>query len=101
MANSYERFQELALEVLGRKGVYAILRSLGAGVRRFGLLQQVSGLPPRTLSLRLKELESLGWIRRKQYAGTPPRVDYDLTSRGKTLKPLLEAVERWTRQTAR
>ncbi len=86
---------EVVLELLGQRGVYTILRSLQGGSLRFGALQQATGLPPRTLSLRLKELEELGLISRTEHHEVPPRVDYALTSLGQALQPALEALARW------
>ncbi len=95
MIKSAEKPLEAVLELLGQRGVYTILRSLQGGSLRFGALQQVTTLPPRTLSLRLKELEELGLISRTEYNEVPPRVDYALTSRGQALQPALEALARW------
>ncbi|RDI96379.1 transcriptional regulator [Meiothermus sp. QL-1] len=89
---------EALLELLGQRGVYAILRALQNGPLRFGALQQATALPPRSLSLRLKELEELGLIRRTEYPEVPPRVDYALTPRGQSLQPALEALAAWAAQ---
>jgi len=98
MINSVERPLEMMLELLGQRGVYAILHSLTSSSLRFGALQHITALPPRTLSLRLKELEEFGLISRTEYNEVPPRVDYALTSSGKGLRPTLEALARWERQ---
>lgn len=95
MIKSAEKPLEAVLELLGQRGVYTILRSLYSGSLRFGALQQVTTLPPRTLSLRLKELEEFGLISRTEYNEVPPRVDYTLTSQGQALQPALEALARW------
>ncbi len=95
MIKSAEKPLEAVLELLGQRGVYTILRSLHSGSLRFGALQQVTTLPPRTLSLRLKELEELGLISRTEYHEVPPRVDYALTSQGQALQPALEALAIW------
>lgn len=95
MIKSAEKPLEAVLELLGQRGVYTILRSLHSGSLRFGALQQATALPPRTLSLRLKELEELGLISRTEYHEVPPRVDYALTSQGQALQPALEALARW------
>ncbi|MCS7058699.1 MAG: helix-turn-helix transcriptional regulator [Meiothermus sp.] len=89
---------EALLELLGQRGVYTILRALRDGPLRFGSLQQATALPPRSLSLRLKELEELGLIRRTEHPEVPPRVDYALTARGQGLQPALEALAAWEAQ---
>ncbi|WP_337870322.1 helix-turn-helix domain-containing protein [Meiothermus sp.] len=98
MIKSAEKPLEAVLELLGQRGVYTILRSLQGGSLRFGALQQVTTLPPRTLSLRLKELEEFGLISRTEYNEVPPRVDYALTSLGRALQPALEALAQWEQE---
>lgn len=98
MIKSAEKPLEAVLELLGQRGVYTILRSLQGGSLRFGALQQVTTLPPRTLSLRLKELEEFGLISRTEYNEVPPRVDYALTSLGQALQPALEALAQWEQE---
>lgn len=95
MVKSKPLHLEDVLEVLGQRGVYTILRSLEQRALRFGALQQATALPPRSLSLRLKELEEMGLISRTEYQEVPPRVEYALTPRGEALKPALEALARW------
>ena len=43
-------------------------------------------------------MEADGLVRRKDYGEIPPRVDYALTERGRSLKPVLEAMEEWAVQ---
>ena len=60
------------------------------GTLRFSDLQKsMDGISPKTLSLRLKELESQGIITRKVYPEVPPRVEYTLTDKGKQLEGYL------------
>ena len=86
---------EAALDLLGRQGSYRVLRALLDGPLRFGELQSTTGLLPRTLSLRLKEMNDAGWVERQQFAEVPPRVEYRLTRTAKALEPQLRAVEAW------
>lgn len=95
MIESNEKPLEVVLELLGQRGVYTILQSLTSGPLRFGALQHVTALPPRTLSLRLKELEEAELISRTEYNEVPPRVEYALTDTGKGLRPALEALAAW------
>ncbi|PZA07586.1 MULTISPECIES: helix-turn-helix domain-containing protein [unclassified Meiothermus] len=90
-----ERPIEVFLEILGRRGSFPILWTLARGPQRFSALQQETGLPPRTLSLRLKELEDLGLVSRAAYSQVPPRVDYALTRQGEGLRGVLEALASW------
>lgn len=60
------------------------------GTLRFSQLQKsMKGISPKTLSLRLKELEDNGLLERKVYAEVPPRVEYSLTEKGSDLKVFL------------
>lgn len=60
------------------------------GTLRFSDLQKsMDGISPKTLSLRLKELEAQGIITRKVYPEVPPRVEYTLTDKGKQLEGYL------------
>jgi len=86
---------EKVLEFLGQKGSYYILRELLNGPQRFGVLQASTGLLPRTLSMRLKEMETAGLVTRHRYAEVPPRVVYELTPEAERLKVVLDALERW------
>lgn len=47
------------------------------------------------LSLQLKELEADGLVERKEYTQVPPKVEYSLTDRAKTLLPVLEEQCKW------
>lgn len=66
------------------------------GPLRFNELQRRLGtITHRTLSKTLKEMEADGLVSRRDYAEIPPRVDYSLTERGKSLQPVLKAMEEW------
>lgn len=86
-----------AMELLGDKYSFQILSILYQMDRqRFvELEQQVEGISPRTLSARLKHLERCGLISRHQFATIPPRVEYELTERGRDLSTTLNSVETW------
>lgn len=61
------------------------------GQTRFNkLLDSVEEINSKTLSLRLREMEHDGLIKRHVYAEIPPRVEYELTEKAKNLKPILE-----------
>jgi DNA-binding HxlR family transcriptional regulator len=81
----------LSLGVLGRKWALLILRDIGAyGVDRFNrLLESIPGIPPKVLSTRLRELESLGLIEKVETSRTPILVRWGLTERGRDLIPVM------------
>ena len=55
----------------------------------------VPQLSDRLLSERMKELEARGIIERHVHAGSPARVDYELTTMGRELAPALRELRRW------
>lgn len=66
------------------------------GTMRFNeLKRQVGGVTQRMLTKQLRELESDGLISRRVYAEVPPKVESCLTKKGKSLHPILLALERW------
>jgi DNA-binding HxlR family transcriptional regulator len=89
------RFDEcpvgMSLGVLGRKWSLLILRDIGAyRIDRFNrLLASIPGLPPKVLTSRLRELETLGLIRKVEERRSPRMVRWDLTPRGRDLVPVL------------
>ena len=66
------------------------------GVVRFNEMKKyISSVSYKTLSLTLKELESDGLVHREEYPQTPPKVEYSLTERGRSLMPILDAMCEW------
>jgi DNA-binding HxlR family transcriptional regulator len=67
-----------------------------AGAVRFNEFRQAVGeIPPRTLAVRLAELEQAGVLERRVIDARPPRVEYRLTEHGRRLSALVEALSRW------
>lgn len=86
------------MEIIQGKWTLLILRDLMGGSRRFGELRRsLNGVSPRTLSVRLRELEAEGILTRRIYAEVPPRVEYRLTEKGAGLKSVIGAMARWGR----
>ena len=57
---------------------------------RFNEMKKYIGkISYKTLSSALKELESDGLVQRREYPQIPPKVEYSLTERGRTLIPVL------------
>jgi DNA-binding HxlR family transcriptional regulator len=87
---------ERALAVVGAKWTLLILHNLMDGPRRFGELERmIEGASPKMLTARLRELEQLGLVDRTVYAEVPPRVEYQLTDAGKSLKPIIDSLADW------
>ncbi|TKI57647.1 helix-turn-helix transcriptional regulator [Brevibacillus antibioticus] len=85
------------LDVIGTKWTFLIIRDLLIeGTLRFSdLLKSMDGISPKTLSLRLKELEEHGILERKVFPEVPPRVEYTLTEKGKRLEGIFIELKRF------
>lgn len=85
------------LNHLGDKWSMLVLMTLHAnGVMRFSEIERsVGDISHRMLSVTLRSLETDGMIRRAAYAEVPPRVEYALTDRGRSLLPHLYALVEW------
>lgn len=78
-------------DIIAGKWTLLILRDLSEGINRFSVLERsLTGISPKTLSERLKSLERAGIVTRTSYAEVPPRVEYELTDRGRDLIPLID-----------
>lgn len=79
-------------DLIGKKFTILILRDMMLyGKKRFNeLLVSVEGVNSKTLSLRVREMQRDGLIKRRVYAGMPLRVEYELTEKAENLRPVLE-----------
>ena len=86
-------------EIIGTKWTALLVHDLSEGPRRFSELRLACpGISPRTLSERLRALENEQLVNRRSYAEAPPRVEYDLTEKGRGLLPIVDAMRRFGRQ---
>ena len=78
--------------IIGKKFTPLLIRNMiFLNHKRFSeFLNSIEGINPKTLSIRLKEMEREGLIRREVYNETPIRIEYYLTEKGKGLQPILE-----------
>ena len=85
------------LKVIGGKWKPAILWELyRCEVARFGeLRRRISGINHKMLTQQLRELEKDGIVRRRVYAQVPPKVEYQLSTRGQSLHPILYEMSVW------
>jgi DNA-binding HxlR family transcriptional regulator len=85
-----------AAEIIGRRWVGAILRSLLAGTTRFTEISAAwPGMSHRVLSQRLKELEDEGIVSRTVHDRTPVQITYRLTTKGEALSEVVNALSSW------
>ena len=85
------------VQLIGNKWKLLIIRNLVYnGTQRFGeFLKSIPGISKKVLTDDLRALENDGLIERTVYAEVPPRVEYTLSPLGKSLKPILDAMQEW------
>ena len=88
---------EYTLSLIGGKWKMQIIYRLARSrTQRYGELKRsVPGITHKMLSMQLKELETSGLINRKVFTQVPPKVEYELTDKGWTLMPVLDAMCSW------
>lgn len=90
---------EACLAVLSSRWTAKILWYLRQGPRRFGdLRRDLGSISSKILTERLKALEEQGVITRTVRPTSPPTVEYALTPGGKSLFPVLDAMEEAARK---
>ncbi|MBE3594661.1 MAG: helix-turn-helix transcriptional regulator [Candidatus Carbobacillus altaicus] len=90
---------EAASELLGKKWTGLILYTLLSGPKRFkDIKATIPQMSDKMLSDRMKELEYEGIVERHVYPETPVRIEYTLTAKGKSLKPVIDAIQAWADQ---
>jgi DNA-binding HxlR family transcriptional regulator len=90
------RYHE-AVELVGKRWTGAILYVLlhGGELRFTEIAQAVPDLSDRLLSERMKELEARGIVVRHVSSGTPVKVSYELTEKGRELAPAMAELKAW------
>ena len=84
------------LSRIGDKWSVQVVMMLRDGPRRFSELRRgVTGITQRMLTLTLRGLERNGLVTRTMFPTIPPRVDYELTALGHSLRGPVEALGRW------
>ena len=81
---------------IGSKWKLLILRNLLARPGRFNERKKdLAGISQKALSDSLRSMEEDGLVARTVYPEVPPRVEYRLTDLGESLRPILDAMQRW------
>lgn len=82
--------------IQGKYKMFILYTLMEFEVVRFNEMQKyIGGITYKTLSSTLKQLEASGLINRKEYPQIPPKVEYSLTERGKSLIPILDQMCEW------
>jgi len=81
---------------IGDKWTVLLIMLLGDGPKRFNQMRRlIGGISQRMLTLTLRRLERDGLVRRHVFPTTPPRVDYELTELGQSLRGPISAFGEW------
>ena len=86
----------VTLDVLRGRWKAVILFSLLSGARRFSEMQRfIPGVTQKILTEQLRELEADGIVAREVFPSVPPKVEYSLTDRGRSLEGVLLTMRDW------
>jgi DNA-binding HxlR family transcriptional regulator len=84
------------IAIIGGKWKPIILYLISHEINRFGEMHNmIQGISKKMLTGQLRELERDGIIERKIFAEIPPRVEYYITEKGKTLRPIILSMREW------
>nr|WP_308129424.1 helix-turn-helix domain-containing protein [Actinoplanes polyasparticus] len=84
------------LDRIGDTWSVLVVMMLADGPQRYtALSRRIEGVSPKMLTQTLRGLERDGLIGRTVHAEVPPRVDYELTTLGRSLLSLVGALENW------
>lgn len=76
--------------------IYILDKSGKDSMRFTELKQKMPDISQRMLSMTLRTLEEDGYVTRTIFSEIPPRVEYALTERAKSLKPILDLLLQWS-----
>ena len=88
---------QTALAQVGGRWKILLLWYIHLGANRYGQLKQRVPATGKMLSQQLKELEASGLLTKTSYPEIPPRIEYALTDKARTLLPILEQLNAWGR----
>jgi DNA-binding HxlR family transcriptional regulator len=87
---------EAALSLIDGKWKGVVLFHLLERTHRFNeIRRRIPNVTQRMLTNQLRELEADGLIARTVYPQAPPKVEYSLTARGRSLEPVIAALKAW------
>lgn len=84
------------VQLIGSKWKLLIMRNLLKRPWRFNELRRdLDGISQKVLTDSLRSMEEDGIITRTVYPEVPPRVEYALSDLGESMRPIIQAMERW------
>ena len=99
--NNYNCALELTMDLIGGKWKLIILWHLLDGSKRFNQLDKlIPAITQKMLTTQLRELEEKGLVNRKVYPQVPPKVEYSLSERGRSLEKILNDLCYWSKDYA-
>lgn len=88
---------EYGLDVFGGKWKSRILCVLSDGQLRYSVIrQEMTDVTDAALANALKDLQTNDLVKRIQFEEIPPRVEYALTEKGRSVIPVLQHICRWS-----
>lgn len=92
----YESGVQVMMEVIGAKWKIPILHQLLSGRKRTGeLLHAIPGITQKVLTQQLRSLEKDGLVHRIVYRQIPPKVEYEISEYGLSLKETMVSLCDW------
>lgn len=89
------------VSALAERWALLVIDALSDGALRTGeLRRRIGGISEKMLIQTLRKLERLGLIERRDFREVPPRVEYGLTDLGRSLSPIIVALDRWVEANA-
>ena len=86
----------VTVNIIGGKWKPIILYLISHDINRFGeMIGMIHGISKKMLTQQLRELEKDGIIERSVFPEAPPRVEYSITEKGWTLRPIILAMREW------
>src|SRR5688572_31652298 len=84
------------MQLIGGKWKLLIMYLIVNDINRFGKMgMMLKGISKQMLTTQLRELENDGIVERKIYPEIPPRVEYSLTEKGRSLLPIIDLMRDW------
>ncbi|WP_303621466.1 winged helix-turn-helix transcriptional regulator [Paucisalibacillus globulus] len=97
MSELCPRFEK-AMQIISKRWVGLILFELLDGPKRFSEMESNLPVSGRLLSDRLKMLEKEGIVDRNIYSEFPVRIEYTLSKKGESLRPVIEDIQSWANE---
>lgn len=80
-------------DVIGCKWSVAVLATIAEGIIRPGEIERhIQGISTKVLSERFRKLSAYGLLQKHAYAELPPRTEYELTDKGKSLVNIIRQI---------